>query len=361
MLSHLRWTFVWQRPQHIVSRLAARRRTWFVEEPLAVPGLDQPRLRTEQHGDVRRVWLEVPGPEGHVCFSDPRAAGYGARLAALLGPHGDRAAWLYTPVALPLAEAVRPQFVVYDVMDDLAAFKGAPPELKLRQRRLLKSADIVFTGGRSLHRSVAHHRPDGAHCFPSGVDPDHYGPAVRMRRRGARPVAGYVGVIDERLDLDVLADLAHALPEWRISVVGPVAKIDPATLPRARNITYPGPAEYADLPTVMAGFDVALMPFALNEATTSISPTKTLEYMAAGLPVVSTRVPDVVADFADLVDLQDDGVGFAVACRRVLDECPDARAAKAEPTLHWNHWDTIAGRMEDLMAGAGSRSGAATA
>ncbi len=359
MLSHLRWTFVWQRPQHIVSRLASRRRTWFVEEPWAVDGLDEPRLRTEQHGDVTRVWLEVPGPEGHMCFSDPRAAGYGAQLAALFGPHGTRAAWLYTPMALPLAEALSPQFIVYDVMDDLASFKGAPPELTLRQRRLLKCADIVFTGGRSLQRSVANHRPEGAHCFPSGVDPEHYASAIGMRRRGARPVAGYVGVIDERLDLELVADLARALPDWRICMVGPVVKIDPATLPRARNITYPGPAQYADLPKVMAGFDVALMPFALNEATKSISPTKTLEYLAAGLPVVSTRVPDVVTDFRELVDLQDDGSGFAAACRRVLEHCADARAAKSEPSLHWNHWDTIAERMEELIAA--TAAGAATA
>ena len=356
VLSHLRWTFVFQRPQHLISRLAAgRRATWFVEEPIAVDGLERARLCTEQHGDVRRVWLEVPGPEGHVCFSDPRAAGYDAMLAGLLGPHGDRAAWLYTPMALPLAQALSPTLLVYDVMDDLASFKGAPPQLTLRQRQALKSADVVFTGGRSLHRSVVQRRPERTWCFPSGVDPDHYAPAADLRQPGPRPVAGYVGVIDERLDLDLVADLAAALPEWRICMVGPVVKIDPATLPRARNITYPGPARYADLPKVMAGFDVALMPFALNEATRSISPTKTLEYLAAGLPVVSTRVPDVVSDFRELVDLQDDGTGFADACRRVVEHCPVARADKSEPTLHWNHWDTIAQRMEDLMARRGSQ------
>ncbi len=358
MLSHLRWTFVWQRPQQIVSRLASGRRTWFVEEPLAVDDVTEPRLRTEQHGDVCRVWLEVPGPQSHVCFSDPRAAGYGARLGALLGPFRPRVAWLYTPMALPLAEALDPSLMVYDVMDDLASFKDAPPELGLRQRGLLKRADIVFTGGRSLQRSVVPQRPQGTHCFPSGVDPDHYAPAIAMRRPNLRPVAGYVGVIDERLDLGLVADPADALPDWRIAMVGPVAKIDPATLPRARNIAYPGPAQYSELPAVMAGFDVALMPFALNEATRTISPTKTLEYLAAGLPVVSTRVPDVVSDFGDLVDLQDDAPGFADACRRVAEHCPQARATKAEPSLHWNHWDTIAQRMEVLIAGTAERADA---
>lgn len=350
VVSHLRWTFVWQRPQHLLSRLARGRRMWFVEEPLAVEGLDQPRLRAEPGDRAHRVWLEVPGtPGSHVCFSDPRAAGYAGLLLELIGPQADRLAWLYTPMGLPLAEAVGPSLVVYDVMDDLAAFKHAAPELVLRQRQALRRADVVFTGGRSLHRSVAARRPDGTHCLPSGVDPDHYAPAVERRQPRARRVAGYVGVIDERLDLDLVATLAATLPDWEIRMVGPVAKIDPATLPQAPNLSYPGSALYAELPDVMAGFDVALMPFALNEATRSISPTKTLEYLAAGLPVVSTRVPDVVSDFGQLVDLQDDGAGFAAACQRVERHCALTRAARAEPLLHWNDWDTIAQRMEELI------------
>jgi glycosyltransferase involved in cell wall biosynthesis len=350
VLSHLRWTFVWQRPQHLVSRLARGRRTWFVEEPLPVQGLDEPRLMVEDHGAVQRVWLEVDGlPGTHVCFSDPRAAVYERLLDEHLGRSENRTAWLYTPMALPLARACAATVVVYDVMDDLAAFKGASPELVLRQRQALKRADVVFTGGRSLHASIVARRPEGTHCFPSGVDPDHYAPAVQLRTPAPTRVAGYVGVIDERLDLDLIATLAASLPDWEIRMVGPVVKIDPATLPKAENITYPGPAAYSDLPHVMAGFDVALMPFAMNEATRSISPTKTLEYLAAGLPVVSTRVPDVVTDFGELVDLQDDGAGFADACRRVERHSQVSRAAKAKPLLHRHHWDTIAQHMEELI------------
>ncbi len=353
VLSHLRWTWVWQRPQHLISRLARGRRTWFVEEPYPIEGLAEPRLHVEEQGDVTRVVLEVPANGSDACFSDARAAGYEDMVLDLLGGEGDRAVWLYTPMALPLARALAPRVLVYDVMDDLAAFKDASPELVLRQRQALKRADVVFTGGRSLHRSVAARRPDRTHCFPSGVDPDHYAPAAEMRRPGSRRVAGYVGVIDERLDLDLVTVLADALPDWDIRMVGPVTKIDPTDLPRRSNITYPGPAPYADLPEVMAGFDVALMPFALNEATRSISPTKTLEYLAAGLPVVSTRVPDVVTDFGELVDLQEDGTGFAAACRRVERHCALSRATKAEPLLDWHHWDTIVERMEDLIVRCG--------
>jgi glycosyltransferase involved in cell wall biosynthesis len=347
--SHLRWTFVWQRPQHLLNRLAQGRTLWFVEEPLAVPGLDEAVLRHERHGAVRRVWLEVPGDPGHVCFSDSRAATYGERLRALLGEHDDRAAWLYTPMALPLVDAVGAPLLVYDVMDDLASFAGASPELRSRQLEALQRAAVVFTGGRSLHRGATAHRSADIHCFPSGVEPEHYEPAIEMRTPGDRPVAGYVGVIDERLDLELVAGMAAALPDWEIRMVGPVVKIDESSLPQAPNITYPGSADYRDLPVVMAGFDVALMPFAMNEATRSISPTKTLEYLAAGLPVVSTRVPDVVNDFSRVVDLQDDASGFADACGRVRTHCPDTRARRAAALLHEHHWDTIALRMEALL------------
>jgi glycosyltransferase involved in cell wall biosynthesis len=361
---HLRWTFVWQRPQHLLSRLAEGRRLRVVEEPLPVEGIDGPRLRSEQHGPVERIWLEVPGKPGHVCFSDPRAATYAELLAGHLGDAepGQRAAWLYTPMALPVADALDVPVLVYDVMDDLASFAGAPTGLRLRQLETLRRAAVVFTGGRSLHRGATTHRTTDIHCFPSGVEPGHYARATELRRRDPeRPVAGYVGVIDERLDLGLIADLAAALPEWEIRMVGPVVKIDEADLPKAPNITYPGSASYQDLPEVMAGFDVALMPFALNEATRSISPTKTLEYLAAGLPVVSTRVPDVVSDFAKVVDLQDDGAGFAAACRRVIDHCATTRAGRAETLLHDHHWDTIATRMDDLLVRAHQRtSGAMT-
>ncbi|MBW3613735.1 MAG: glycosyltransferase [Actinobacteria bacterium] len=347
VLSHLRWTYVWQRPQHLISRLARERRTWFVEEPMATD-VDTPRLAWVQDGEVTRVWLEVPGSDHHVHFTDPRAVDYGTLLHELAGDAAPSVTWIYTPMALDLADEFEGSLLVYDVMDDLASFKDAPPALVLRQRQALRKADLVFTGGRSLHRGVLEHRPAGAHLFASGVEPEHYAPALE-RQPGSRPVAGYVGVLDERIDFDLLRDLAANLPDWELRLVGPVAKIDAGTLPRASNITYTGPKPYKELPAAMAEFDVALMPFAMNEATRSISPTKTLEYLSAGLPVVSTRVPDVVSDYSELVDLQDDGAGFARACRRVREHCRRERAERARPALEWQHWDSIAERMAALM------------
>jgi glycosyltransferase involved in cell wall biosynthesis len=355
VFSHLRWTFVWQRPQHLISRLARGRRVWFVEEPM-VADVDRPVLRTERHGAIERVWLDIPGSERHVDFGDDVASAYLSELLTLLPPRRDRAAWLYTPLALPLARALDPGVLVYDVMDDLASFKGAAQALQLAHRKALQEATVVFAGGRSLHAAVVGQRPD-AHLFPSGVEAAHFAPAVEERAAAgrSRPVAGYVGVIDERLDLGLIGRLAELRPDWELRVVGPVAKIDPETLPRAENVAYPGAVTYARLPHALAGFDVALMPFALNEATKSISPTKTLEYLAAGLPVVSTPVPDVVAGYRDTVHLAEGGPSFAAACDLALSEDPLARRKRVEPLLRRHDWEGIARRMDALVTAARER------
>lgn len=359
VLSHLRWDFVWQRPQHLVSRMARRRqadggRTWFVEEPrrAAVPA---PRLHQEPDGPVTRVWLQVPddGDDVHLTFGCPGTEAYGDMLADLLD--GERRPpapdiWIYTPMALDVASAVDRGRLVYDVMDDLSSFHIAPPALAMRQRRLLAEADVVFTGGRSLHDQVSQQRPHSCHLFPSGVEPQHYARSRTLRRPHTTPVAGFVGVVDERMDLDLVAGLAERLADWRIEIVGPVLKISPDTLPEAPNLNWWGPREYADLPEVMAGFDVALMPFARNKATRSISPTKTLEYLAAGLPVVSTRVPDVVADYGSVVHFADDAAGFAAACRQVLGQSSRDRDRRLSAIRTARDWDTIAEAMHAILS-----------
>jgi glycosyltransferase involved in cell wall biosynthesis len=340
---------VWQRPQHLISRLARGRPTWFVEEPHSGHAA-APRLHLEEVGPtLTRVFLEVPGSAGRLNFGDERAAAYGGHLASLVEGLQEPVAWLYSPMALELAEALRPSLLVYDVMDDLAAFKDAPPAMKLRQHQTVAAADLIFTGGRSLHASIGSRRPDRVHLFPSGVEPQHYAAARQHRTRRERPVAGYVGVVDERLDLDLVADLARALEEWEIWMVGPVTKLDPASLPRLPNLVYVGKQPYHLLPRFMAALDVALMPFTLDETTRSISPTKTLEYLAAGLPVVSTRVPDVVADYGDLVTLADDSIDFAAACRELARTSYAPAPAGIEEVLSRQDWGGIASRMAALV------------
>lgn len=368
VLSHLRWVWVWQRPQHLVSRFAALRATsraltWFVEEPVS-GDVEQAELRTEERDGIIRVWLVVPRRPGEpevLGFDADGAESYGTLLGAHLAARGRNArdVLLYTPMALDIAEELEPALLAYDVMDDLASFNNAPQGLVLRQRRALTEADVVFAGGRSLHRSVAQHRKGTCHLFPSGVETAHYASSRTLRQARPRRVAGYVGVIDERLDLELIRELAEVLPEWTVRMVGPVAtKIDAASLPQAPNIEYPGMADYRELPSVMAGFDVALMPFALNEATRCISPTKTLEYLAAGLPVVSTRVPDVVDEYADVVDFADDGAAFAAACRRVVEHSKTERDRRLRPIAQRHEWDVIAASMAKLMSGQGANEDA---
>lgn len=368
VLSHLRWAWVWQRPQHLVSRLARARaaggaRTWFVEEPV-VGDVTAPELRRREVGAVTRVWLVVPpvhDPYGARRFDGPAAGDYAALLARMLadeGRPGSPDVWLYTPTALDTARCLDPGLVVYDVMDDLSSFLDAPPELVLRQRRLIAEADVVFTGGRSLHQTVTAHRRDGVHLFPSGVETSHYAASRALRAPRPARVAGYVGVLDERVDLGLVRDLAAALPDWTVRLVGPTAKIAASSVPHAPNIDRVGQVPYERLPEVMAGLDVALMPFALNEATRSISPTKTLEYLAAGLPVVSTRVPDVVADYGAVVALADDGAGFAAACRDLLGRPPEERDRALRPIRARLEWDSIASSMAALIARARAATGA---
>lgn len=344
VISHLRWDWVWQRPQHLISRFSKTRRTLFVEEP-AAGNSDVTQVRTEESGVLTRLWLETSSSPGVDREYGRVPKPYVEAIDAWLGGR-PRDIWLYTPTALPIAEALRPRLLVYDVMDDLSSFSDATPEMEMLTRRSLALADVAFAGGRSLHRIAAGLRGDRpTQLFPSGVESSHYARSRALRRPHARPVAGYVGVLDERLDMELIAALAAQLPDWDIRLVGPTTKIDPASVPRAANIELLGQQPYARLPEIMASFDVALMPFALNEATRSISPTKTLEYLAAGLPVVSTRVPDVVSDWSAVVHLADDGPGFAAACREVITQSRAVRDQKLAPLAERYEWDGIAEEM----------------
>ncbi len=349
VLSHLRWTWVWQRPQHLISRFTDTHDVLFVEEPVPAD-VRVPRPVSQRVDGLTRWWMEVPR-SWRPGYSPEARRAYATALRRPAGrrPNGQRIhVWMYTPMALEIARHLDPDQLVFDVMDDLSAFKGADPYLKLSHRQALREADLVFTGGRSLHTGVVELRAEDVHLFPSGVDPEHYRSGVRRRGAGERPVAGYVGVIDERVDLDLVARLARELRDWDIHMVGPVAKIDPDVLPQADNIVYLGQQAYAELPDRMADMDVALMPFALNEATRSISPTKTLEYLAAGLPVVSTSVPDVVASYADVVRISEPA-GFAAAVLAPVPGDVMRHRRRVRALLDIHRWDAIAARMSKLM------------
>jgi hypothetical protein len=361
--SHLRWNFVYQRPQHLLSRLAQRRPVYFIEEP--VLDVEGPHWERSVQGNlvVLRPHTPVHSPGFHP-DQLPALQPLIAQLAAEL--QGERIlAWLYTPMALALAEALAPDAIAYDCMDELSLFHGAPPQLASREAALLECADVMFTGGPSLFRAKQTRHPN-VHCFPSSVDAAHFR-AARVadgeatvsepsdQAELAHPRLGFFGVIDERLDLKLLDFLAVSRHEWQIVLVGPVVKIDPGSLPQRSNLHYFGQRSYEELPRYLAGWDVCLLPFARNDATRFVSPTKTLEYMAAERPIVSTPITDVAEPYGDIVYLGDTPQAFLAACESALSAGAAERARRAglmRKVLEGTSWDTTVAAMEELLAAA---------
>ena len=335
VFSHLRWDFVYQRPQHLLSRLARDFRILFFEEPVRgklTPFLE--RLSPCRNVEVLRPHTTIDAGG----FHDAQLPELQPLLTEYLRDFGidDYSVWFYTPMALPLLSELSPRFVIYDCMDQLSAFRNAPRQMLQRESALMKRADLVLTGGPSLYEAKRDMH-ENVHCFPSAVDVDHYSP---RSRRDPDPVAeklladipyprlGFFGVIDERFDLDLLRALADADPRWQIVLAGPVAKIDKASLPQGDNIHWLGQQPYERLPHLVAGWDVCLLPFARNNATRFISPTKTLEYMAGEKPVVSTAVHDVVQLYGDAVAIAETHDDFVEACRDALTEDAEERALR---------------------------------
>jgi UDP-galactopyranose mutase len=367
-LAHLSWEHVWQRPQHILSRLARHYPVLYINEPFPVETVEAPELRlvaqtnnltawqplfpnrAEVLNRWREVYLELVGNQ---LFGRNPAHQNGR----LVGPQ-PLIFWFYTPVPYYFLDHFPADLVVYDVMDQLANFKGAAQDLPEREEQLLAQADVVFTGGRSLYESRRHRHPN-VHLFASGVEAAHFAQAFAPETAVApeiaglpRPVLGYTGVIDERLDLALIDQVASQHPEWHIVMVGPVAKIEESELPRRPNIHYLGQQPYQRLPALLKGFDVCLMPFALNEATRYISPTKTLEYMAARKPIVSTPVPDVAANWSDAVAIAGSPAAFIAAVEQSLNEGvaeQNRRLARAQAYVAANSWDRIAADMRALL------------
>ena len=351
-LSHLRWNFVFQRPQHLMTRCARDRRVFFVEEPVFLPGIS-PRLRIEQ-GAVRVVVPELP--EG-ISDDDAIEAQRDLLERCIEAEQiSEYVLWYYTPMALPFTDRLSPVAVVYDCMDELSAFKGAPAILRAREAELMRRAALVLTGGQSLFEAKRHQHSN-IHPFPSSVDVAHFAQARRITTEPhdqasiPHPRLGFFGVIDERMDIELLDGVAAARPDWQLVMLGPIVKIDPASLPRRPNIHYLGSKKYEELPHYLAGWDVALLPFARNEATRFISPTKTPEYLAAGKPVVSTSIRDVIRPYGKqaLVRIADDAAALVQACTAAMAEDPVKRVTRADAFLRQTSWDGTWTRIRSLL------------
>jgi glycosyltransferase involved in cell wall biosynthesis len=364
---HLRWEGVWQRPQQFLSRLSKRHRVLFVESPILKESSEEPTwelLAVPEYPNVTVMRTYFPASrfqEG--AWVDAKRAEFlkEALNGPLEGEFTRPVQWFYDPMAAP---AHMNQFnecaIVYDCMDELSQFRFAPPEIISRERQLLAHADVVFAGGRKMRDSKARFNPN-AHFYGCGVDVKHFSRArmpqtevpSEIRLGEGQLVLGYFGVVDERLDYELIAKLAEANPTWHIVMIGPTCKVDPNTLPQAPNIHWLGRREYSQLPEYTKGFDVCLMPFALNEATEYINPTKALEYMATGRPIVSSAVPDVVSNFSSVVKVAQSHDEFVEYCRQESLEPDEAAVQRGIRMAEENQWEIIVeklgGHIEDVL------------
>lgn len=321
--SHLRWDFVFQRPQHLLTRCARERRVFFVEEPIFGNGSMSLEVQERENG-LRVVVPHLPeGLRSQIAAT----AVMKEMLRKLFAEQGIReyVFWYYTPMALSFTRHFSPIASIYDCMDELSAFKGADSKIADFEQELFKRVDLVFTGGRSLYEAKRNAHP-AVHLFPSSIDVLHFGQARSITTDPLdqadipKPRLGFFGVIDERFDIELLDAVAKKRPDWQFIMIGPVVKIDPETLPKHANIHYLGGKKYEELPSYLAGWDVALLLFARNESTRFISPTKTPEYLAAGKPVISTSIRDVVRPYGELnlVRIADNATEFVQASEDLM-------------------------------------------
>ena len=343
VLCHLRWQFVYQRPQHIISRLSSTMKILFIEEPLP--------QHTDKSGNLIVVNEMLHVLQPNVKNIESIAEILPEFIKNKTVPVG----WFYSASFSPLLEQLNFETIVYDCMDELSLFKGAPEQLINQEKYLMAHADVIFTGGKSLYESKKQFH-DNVHCFPSSVDQPHFAQAlngilipddvVNLQS----PIVGYYGLIDERIDLELLHQAAIKLPNVSFVMIGPLAKIEESDLPKEPNIHYLGMKSYDELPHYLKAFDIAMMPFALNDATKYISPTKTLEYMAAGKPIISTKIKDVVRDYSRSVTLIETADEFCEAITFLFDK-NDRQSLELEyfKILKKTSWDATANKMKSII------------
>ena len=351
--SHLRWDFVFQRPQHLLTRLADHFRIYYVEEPLY--HVDHDHYSEVAHSNIHIIKLHLKG--------SPDAEDVIERQKLLIKNFffrykiSEYILWYYTPMAVEMTEHLKPVISVYDCMDELSAFKFAHPSLKQMEKELLNKADVVFCGGNNLYKAKKHQHKN-IYSFPSSIDKKHFGAARQIKQDPAdqasipSPRFGFYGVIDERFDIELIRQVAEAKPEWQFVLIGPVVKIDPATLPRHDNIHYLGSKKYNELPAYLSGWDISMVSFALNESTQYISPTKTPEYLAGGKPVISTPIIDVVETYGKtgLVNVVSNAEEFVVTATKEL-AITDKQSwlQKVDKHLANDSWEITVTNMRKIM------------
>lgn len=342
---HVRWEFVYQRPQHIISRISKEMKVLMIEEPVDY------EIQEENSGN-----LIVVSNSLHVLQPKVKDIQSVADIISMYVKNSEvKIGWFYSASFISLLSSFKFEKIIYDCMDELSLFKGVDQELIDQEKRLMEEADIVFTGGKSLFEVRKELHPN-VYCFPSSVDEAHFAQALNgiaippEIASISSPVVGYFGVIDERLDLSLLHETAKLLPNVSFVLIGPVAKIKQQDLPKEDNIHYLGMRSYSELPAYLKAFDIAVMPFAINDATKHISPIKTLEYMAAGKPIISTKITDVVRDYSSCVNMVETPDDFVQVINFLLEKS-DQLSLQLEyyEILTNTSWDSTASRMQSII------------
>lgn len=353
--SHLRWDFVFQRPQHLLTRCAKDRRVFFIEEPVYCNGSMRLDVRETDSG----VYVVVPQLPDGLRSEIAINAVMKEMTRQLFSEYeiGEYIFWYYTPMALSYTDHFNPIASVYDCMDELSAFKGADSQLPALEKKLFRQVDLVFTGGQSLYEAKCNQHPS-VHAFPSSIDASHFGKARRAtpdpedQLSIPHPRLGFFGVIDERFDIELLEQVATRRPDWQFVMIGPIVKIHPDSLPKLPNVHFLGQKKYEELPNYLAGWDIALLLFARNESTRFISPTKTPEYLAAGKPVISTSIRDVVRPYGELklVEITDSPDDFIKAAEKILSSSAQTDwLTRVDSFLEGVSWDRTWAQMSALI------------
>lgn len=351
--SHLRWNFVFQRPQHLLTRWSRDVNVFYFEEP-EFSNTDTISLKEIKDGRVT-----ILTPQLKHGMSEKEVIGYQEILLdkfIKIKRINDYIAWYYTPMAITFSRNIKPTLVIYDCMDELSGFKGAHPDLTTNEKKLINMADVVFTGGHHLYEHKKHLHQN-IYPFPSSIDREHFESGngtsdPKDQKKIPHPRAGFYGVIDERFNIELIDKVALAMPDFSFIMIGPVVKIDPSSLPNHNNIHYLGQKSYNELPAYLSNWDVAILPFAKNESTEFISPTKTPEYLAAGKPVVSTSIRDVVFPYGEkgLVQIADSANEFAEALRfSLLQREDEIWIKKVNDNLRTNSWDLTYDKMRKIV------------
>lgn len=341
---HLRWHFVYQRPQHIISRISKTMKTLFIEEPLY-------NNESKESGNLIIIndMLHVLQPNVKDIES----------IAAIIPEYVKNkdipVGWFYSAIFCPLSECIDFETIVYDCMEELSLLKGSAKNVINQEKYLISNADIIFTSGKSLYELKKQWHTN-VHCFPSSVDEPHFAKALNGIKVAddvanlQSPIVGYYGVIDERIDFALLHETALKLPNVSFVMIGPLSKIEKNDLPQEDNIHYLGMKSYNELPHYLKAFDIAMIPFAVNDTTKYISPTKTLEYMSAGKPIISTKITDIVHDYGICLSMVESADEFYEAIKFALDKTDHfSMELEYHKILKKTSWDITAVKMKSII------------